>query len=150
MFGSLRKRSPRSRLDRLAHGCPGNSAALYPIESVAKEGERLWITLNRTALVGRVPIHRVEYSRLHTRAHLVFAKGKLDRRRKPISERSPYRGSRLGEGDDAVLLRCIAGSQLLTEKRIATRILRERFLNKTVPIWQYGPNDEVEIARIEQ
>ena len=44
----------------------------------------------------------------------------------------------------------IAGSQRLTEERITSRVLRKRFMGKTVGIWQYGPGDEVEIARVAQ
>ena len=123
-------------------------SAMYRIRGVKQEGTRLWITLDRTAQLARLPIRKIEDGKLTLGARLAFANGRIDKEGKLHPVRDAYRGSRLGEGKAAMSVRAIASGKLFLEKSISASKLRKQFKDRVVSLWQYGVGDHVEVARI--
>ena len=140
-----------------AHLSPGRSlriynahrSGLYRVRELRPDGKLLWLTLDRTPLLARVPVTKVEDGVLRSNTPLVFANGYLDEKGHPHPATDNYRGSWLGEGPGAQPIRTAtrggATTVLLEDPSQATEA---RYAGRVVSIWQYGVGDQVEIPRI--
>ncbi len=135
-------------------------SALYRILSAGQEGDRIWITLDATALLARGPVTEVQDGQLSLGSYLTFAAGgKLAEDGDLAPGPNAFAGSWLGEGEAAQSVRGAVQGRSRTEKPatnrvflknpVAARELEEAFKGRVVSIWQYGVGDSVEVARVE-
>jgi len=124
-------------------------SALYIVRRAERRGELLWLTLDRTALLARLPITGVQGESLRLGVVPVFANGRVDEKGNLQPAHDAYRGSWFGDGKHPAAVRAIASRRLFFEKRIPAPVLKRRFEGKTVSLWQYAVGDRIEAARIE-
>jgi len=125
-------------------------SAQYIVQGVEQADGLTWLTLDRTALLARLPIVGVEGESLRLAVVPVFANGRVDEKGNLTPVRDAYRGSWLGDRSDPLPVRAIASGRLFLERPLPPQTLRDRFEGKTVPLWQYAIGDRIEAARIER
>jgi len=132
-------------------------SALYRVLKTVREEDVLWITLDRTAQLGRAPVTEVGDGTLTLGARFIFANSGLDKEGRLLPARGGdrYRGSWVGDEKRLLQVRAIGkkewrgtSARLFLEKSISASTLREWFRGRTVSLWQYGLGDRVEAARI--
>ncbi len=126
---------------------------LFRIVAAKREGSLLWLTLDKTALLAQGPVTKVAEGSLWLGVPLTFANSSVDEqgRLKPGRGGDAFAGSRLGEGKAARMVRGVAGGEtshvFLTEP-VPQATLEREFAGKVINLWQYGPGDRVEAARV--
>jgi len=132
-------------------------SALYRVVDVVREGERLLIGLDATALLAQGPVAAVEEGQVRIDAFLTFAiqRPLADDELVPVPDY--YAGSWLGEAEQAVQVRGAvqqyAGAEhntVFLRDLVSAEKLEETFGGRVVSIWQYGIGDRVEVVLIEQ
>ena len=122
-------------------------SAMYRVRSVIKEDTLLQVTLDRSAFLAHARVKKISGRELTTDTALVFATGRLNDG-KLIPGRDAYRGCRLGEGLDAAKIHGIVNQNRIFLTAPLPASARRAFTGNYVPIYQYGPDDHVEIALI--
>ena len=118
-------------------------SALYRITAARRDGDQLWLTLDATALVARGRVLDVADGQLILDAFLTFADG--------VGPYNTFAGSWLGDDSDAVRIRGASHGHtnvICLQDETAADDLRERYIGKTVSVWQYARGDHVEAARV--
>ncbi|MBI3922673.1 MAG: heparinase II/III family protein [Armatimonadetes bacterium] len=125
--------------------------AVFRIRSTRREGARLWITLDQSALLARGPVAEVADGSVTLSAYLVFANGQVDEKGQLKSSLDYFAGSWLGEGKTARLVKGAVRdekSKVFLADPVAAGKLKKDFESKVVSVWQYGVGDQVEVARM--
>lgn len=137
-------------------------SAMFRIVSAERDGERLWLTLDQTALLAQGPVAQVQGKTLDLAVRLQFANGQITRDEyvlPPGQGSDFFAGSYLGEGASA---QRVLGAAVFTAKdipaetwddsgqrtRLILNVIRPHKPQQIVSIWQYGIGDKVEIARV--
>jgi hypothetical protein len=147
---------------------PGRSG-LYRVTATRRDGDRLWLTLDHSALLARERVTGIKASQVLlgalapvspatatqergswvTGQHVLpFAGGSVDRDGN-YSGDCAFAGSWLGEGPMARQLRGAtrSGTLVLAEATDAPALERD-FGGKVVSVWEYGIGDQVEVPRV--
>ena len=125
-------------------------SAMYRIQKTARERDRVWVTLDRSALLAQAPVTKIDQGRLHLGAELTFANGWYDKagQRGPLQD--AYAGARLIAGDAALVIAGVASQYVVPADDVSPAALRKGFLDQNAAIYQYGPGDAVEAARVKE
>ena len=111
-------------------------SALFMIEKARRQGDRLRLTLDHTALVARGRVKAVGPDKLVLDAHLTFC--------------SDFAGAWLGEGTSARRVKAATQSGVVVlEEEVPSATLGAQHAGAVVSIWQYGVGDSVEGADID-
>jgi len=124
-------------------------SALYRVLDARRDGDLVWVTLDRTALLGRVPVVAKEGDGvLRIGADLPFWFRRPDRRgdHLPVT-RDAYSGALLGEGEAASRIKGVAGRRLFL-MAIPEDAIEKEYLGREMNIWQYAPGDRVEVPLV--
>ena len=147
-------------------------SALFRVRDARRDGELLWITLDRTALLARGPVAEVSDGAVTLSAYLTFANGSTDEKGDLKPGLNSFAGSWLGEprsnllaphqlvdtglergeGPAARLVRgAVKGdrSKVFLAEKVPADALRKDYAGHILSLWQYGVGDRVEAARIQ-
>lgn len=148
------------REQQFAPGCAvrvhnDRRTTMHVIVAARRDGDRLWLKLNTTALLARGPVTQCEDGAVMVGEYMLFGTahpgedGKLAR-----SDSHYFAGAWLGEGTAA---RTIEGvwrdtansSKVFLIEPVTRGALESDYAGKTVSIWEYGLGDTVELAVVE-
>ena len=158
-------------VDRTLRIYNAGRSGLYRITGKRRDGDRLWLTLDHSALFARervtdtlegqvimgalAPVSPATADEPQGRwatgkSVFVFAGGRLDEEGN-FGGDCAFAGAWLGEGSAARQLRGAtrSGTLVLAEPADAGALERD-FGGKVVSVWEYGPGDRVEVALIKQ
>jgi hypothetical protein len=127
-------------------------SALFRVRDMRRDGERFWITLDRTALLARGPVAETGDGAVTLSSYFTFANGSMDDKGALKPGLNSFAGSWVGEGQAARLVRgAVKGdrSKVFLSERIPVEALRRDYAGRVVSLWQYGIGDRVEAARIQ-
>lgn len=130
-------------------------SAMFRIESVETDGERVRLTLDTTALLARGPVAAVEDGVLTVAEYFLYATGHSDDEGNLASKGHLYfAGSWLGGGQESRMLKGASresGSEtrVYLAEPISADVLRNDYGDDIISVWQYGVGDSIEIACIE-
>ncbi|NLF18955.1 MAG: hypothetical protein GX595_17125 [Lentisphaerae bacterium] len=141
-------------------------SGLYRITASRRDGERLWLTLDHSALLARERVTGLAADRVvlgalapvspatagRDRANwaaeltvLTFAGGALDKEGR-FTGNCLFNGAWLGEGTAARPLRgATPGGTLVLRQPDDVEALKRDFEGRVVSVWEYGPGDAIEI-----
>lgn len=128
-------------------------SAMFRVLTTKRQGDRLWITLDQTALLARGPVADVSDGTVTLAAYLVFANGEMDEKGILKPGLDAFAGSWLGEGKTARLVRgAVKGesSRVFLTESVPSDQLRKDYAGRVASIWQYGVGDPVEVACIRE
>ncbi|NLF17902.1 MAG: hypothetical protein GX595_11690, partial [Lentisphaerae bacterium] len=113
----------------------------------------LRLTLKHTAELSRFVVEGVENGALRIRNRGPFVTGHLTADGRP-SDRGHdlYHGARLGDAPDAPIVEGVSNSQppaIHLVEALPDDVLRERYLGREVPLYEYHVGDWLEVIRVE-
>lgn len=132
------------------------TSSMYRIEGVRVDGERLRITLDRTALVARFPLKAIEEGRLVLGADSPFITGHVDKETGELTDgpNDYYHGLHVkGQGLDGVI-RGISNTKpprlylMRGEEAVRRAPDLAAVVGTVVSVWRYGAGDHIEVARV--
>ncbi len=129
-------------------------SAMFRIEAVHSEPDRLRLTLDKTALMARFPVTAIEKGRLILGARSPFATGHIDKKTGALTDgpNDFFYGAWVGQGQAA---RQVAGIANTTPQVLhvvgehAQAKLDSDYRDETVSVWVYGVGDHVEVCGVE-
>ena len=129
-------------------------SAMFRIVRANREAERLWLTLDVSALVARGPVTDIGDGSLSVGAHFTFATGGVgDDGRLVGTSHLAFAGSVLGEGATARRVKGAArtgpsASKVFLDDPVPQADLLRDYGSRVISVWQYGVGDSVELARV--
>lgn len=131
-------------------------AALYRIEDVTQDGERLWLHLDKSALLGRGDVTDVEEGRVHLNSYLTFAYNRPVQDGQLVPGTDYYAGSWLSDGESVVQVAGAVQAGAKEDERNSIYLVAsptsgqiDHLVGRSVSIWQYGIGDQIEVPRID-
>jgi hypothetical protein len=120
-------------------------SALYEVTAAHRDRGSLWLTLNETAAYARAKVRDYGDGVIHLDSHLTYADD--------VDENANFfAGAWIGEGTAAIQLTGATKGEnnntLVLERPVRSAILRRRFPDDTITVWQYGVGDKVEVASV--
>ncbi|HJN17304.1 MAG TPA: hypothetical protein QGH10_17495, partial [Armatimonadota bacterium] len=119
-------------------------SAVFHVTASERNDDKLWLTLTETALFARGRVVDVGDGQLMVEAYLTFADGTL--------EHNTFDGAWLGDERSTELVRGASHQDrrniIYLAEPVPAAALRERYLGQMASVWQYGPGDRVETARV--
>jgi hypothetical protein len=120
-------------------------SAIYQVTAVERDRGSLWLTLNETAVYARAKVREHRDGMIQLDSHLTYADG--------VNENANFfAGSWIGEGSAAIQLTGATKGEnnnfLVLDSPVRSAILRRRFPDDLITVWQYGLGDKVEVAHI--
>lgn len=125
--------------------------AMFRIREASREGALFRLRLDMTALFARGPVVGTGDGALKLGAWLTFADGTMRDGRVDTPGGNAFAGCRIGEGAASRIVEAaLRGdpSLVLLRDRIPAADLTREYGGRTVSLWQYGPGDLVEAARV--
>ena len=128
--------------------------AMYRITAAEADGDRLVITLDKTALLGQFPVTGAENGRLTLGVKSPFTTGHVNEETGELTDgpNDTYYGCWMGEGGDALPVLGISNSSppvLHLTEALDDAALEGTYVGEVVSLWQYGLGDSVEVARVD-
>jgi hypothetical protein len=120
-------------------------SAIYRVTAVERDRGSLWLTLNETAVYARAKVRDHGDGVIHLDSHLTYANG--------VTENGNFfAGAWIGEDSAAIQLTGATKGEnnnlLVLAKPVRGAILRRRFPDDVITVWQYGIGDKVEVAHV--
>jgi len=128
-------------------------SALFGIVEAEIHGDRICLTLDKTALMARFPVEEVQGRRLRLGVKTPFVTGHVDEETGQLTDgpNDYYHGAWLGEGEAARLVAGISNTSppwLHLAADAGEAPPAGDYVGNTVSLWHYGVGDRAEVARI--
>jgi hypothetical protein len=120
-------------------------STMYQIDSVKRDGNQLWLTLDGTALVGMGKVGKVADGQLQLESFLDYANG--------TQRWNNFAGTWVGDDKSTKLVKGATHasnvSTIYLKSPVRAVALKKRFTGKMASVWQYGVRDKIELVRVE-